>query len=205
MGEIKITINGKEAAADASKSILHACLDAGVYVPHLCSHPDLEPIGACGLCVVEVEGREGLVSSCVTPAEDGMVIRTSGGSVDAARREALERKLAGHPADCDSCVKYLNCELQSLKQYLIGDHLQIERRLRMFGENAANPLFLHNPTKCVQCGRCVRACHKPPFPHNEAVDIIEENTGKQFDPMLVEAFMEVTDKMAELENSIIAL
>jgi NADPH-dependent glutamate synthase beta subunit-like oxidoreductase/ferredoxin/NAD-dependent dihydropyrimidine dehydrogenase PreA subunit len=157
---MKLTINGIETTVEPGKSILSAGLDAGIYIPHLCYHPDLAPIGACGLCIVEVEGMEDFVSSCVTPAEDGMTIRTSSDAINAARREALERKLIGHPADCDSCIKYLNCELQSLKQYLMGDMLQTERRLRMFNENASNPLFIHNPTKCVQCGRCVRACHE---------------------------------------------
>ncbi|MDR2355616.1 MAG: FAD-dependent oxidoreductase [Clostridiales Family XIII bacterium] len=157
---MKLIINGNTVQSDAGKSILDAALDAGIYIPHLCSHPDLTPIGACGLCVVEIEGRAELASSCVTPAEEGMEVRTASAAIDAARRAVLARKLAGHPADCDSCVKYLNCELQSLKQYLIGDRPEIERKLRMFNENASNPLFVHNPTKCVQCGRCVRACHE---------------------------------------------
>jgi NADPH-dependent glutamate synthase beta subunit-like oxidoreductase/ferredoxin len=157
---IKITVDGKEIETTSGTSVLDACLGAGIYIPHICTHPDLRPIGACGLCVVEIDGRECLASSCVSNSEDGMVIHTKSEAIDSARLEALHRKLLGHPADCDSCIKYLNCELQSLKQYIIGDESEFERKLRNFQENSDNPIFIHNPTKCIQCGRCVRACHE---------------------------------------------
>jgi NADPH-dependent glutamate synthase beta subunit-like oxidoreductase/ferredoxin len=157
---MKLTVDNKEIEAASGTSVLDACLDAGIYIPHICSHPDLRPIGACGLCVVEIEGREGLISSCVTEAEDGMVVHTTSEAVKDARLGALQLKLLGHPADCDSCIKYLNCELQSLKQYITGDESEYSRKLRNFPENNNNPIFIHNPTKCIQCGRCVRACHE---------------------------------------------
>jgi NADPH-dependent glutamate synthase beta subunit-like oxidoreductase/ferredoxin len=158
--QMRLTVDDKTIEAAPGTSVLDACLEAGIYIPHICSHPDLRPIGACGLCIVEIEGQEGLISSCVTEATEGMIVRTTSETIEAARLDALQRKLLGHPADCDSCIKYLNCELQSLKQYITGDESEFERKLRNFPENADNPIFIHNPAKCIQCGRCVRACHE---------------------------------------------
>jgi formate dehydrogenase beta subunit len=157
---IKLNIDGHDVEAQKGKSVLEAALDAGIYIPHLCHHPDLPPIGACRLCIVEVEGIEGLPPSCVTPAENGMIVRTKTEKIDRIRRLAMELMLAGHPADCGTCDKYLNCELQSLKQYLGCEDLSVKRRSKLLPINTGNPLFVHDPNKCVVCGRCVRACHE---------------------------------------------
>ncbi|MBN2039620.1 MAG: FAD-dependent oxidoreductase [Spirochaetes bacterium] len=160
MSTIKFNIDGKDVEVRNGRSVLEAALDSGIYIPHLCYHEDLSPIGACRLCIVEIEGMEGLVLSCSTPAAEGMVVKTGSESIDASRRLAMELLLAGHPPDCGTCVKYLNCELQSLKQYIIGDHIRVRTRSKLIPVNADNPIFLHEPNKCVLCGRCVRACHE---------------------------------------------
>lgn len=160
MSTIKLNIDGRDIEAQEGKSILEASLDAGVYIPHLCHHPDLSPIGACRLCIVEVECMEGLPTSCTTPASDGMIVRTKTDEIDHRRRLAMELMLAGHPPDCGTCMKYLNCEFQSLKQYLVGDKLSVRMRSKLLPVNASNPLYLYDPSKCVACGRCVRACHE---------------------------------------------
>lgn len=157
---MKLHIDGQDIETEEGKSILEAALDSGIYIPHLCHHPDLPPIGACRLCIVEIEGMEGLHTSCTTPAADGMIIKTKTEKIDNMRRLAMELMLAGHPPDCGTCIKYLNCELQSLKQYLVGDHVRVRMRSKLFPLNSSNPLFLHDPNKCVLCGRCVRACHE---------------------------------------------
>jgi len=157
---IKLTIDSKEVETRKGKSILEAALEAEIYIPHLCDHPDLPTIGACRLCIVEVEGIEGYPPSCVTPAENGMIVSTKTEDVERLRRLAMELMLAGHPADCGQCDKYLNCELQSLKQYLGCEDLHVRRRSKLLPINSANPLFVHDPNKCVACGRCVRACHE---------------------------------------------
>jgi len=157
---IRIIVDGKTVEAQAGKTVLESSLECGIYIPHLCHHADLSPIGACRLCVVEIEGMEGLQTACTTPVSEGMIIRTRGQEIDHTRRLAMELMLAGHPPDCGTCVKYLNCELQSLKQYLVGDHLSVRRRSKLFPVSSTNPLFLHDPNKCILCGRCVRACRE---------------------------------------------
>ncbi len=158
MDTFKINIDGRDIDAEAGKTVLQTALDAGIYVPHLCFHPDLSPIGACRLCIVEIDGIEGLPTSCSTPVSDGMVVRTGSEKIDLRRRLAMELILAGHPQDCESCNKYLNCELQALKQYIIKDELKVRLRTKLLPITRSNPLFLHEPDKCVVCGRCVRAC-----------------------------------------------
>src|SRR3990172_6358113 len=160
METIKLIIDGREVEVSGGKSVLEAALEAGIYVPHLCTHPDLPAIGACRLCVVEIEGTAGLVSSCMTAVVDGMVVRTKSPEIERHRKLAMELIMAGHPSDCGSCNKYLNCELQSLKQYLGCEELSVRRRHRLLPVNTANPLFTHEPYKCVACGRCVRACRE---------------------------------------------
>jgi formate dehydrogenase beta subunit len=157
---IRLTINGQEIETPSGKSLLEASLEAGIYIPHLCSHPDLSSIGACRLCVVEIDGFDGLPASCTTTVLDGMVVKTKTEKTDRMRRMAMDLMLAGHPPDCGTCNKYLNCELQSLKQYLGVDQTRFRLRTRPFKRNTGNPLFVHDPGRCVVCGRCVRACHE---------------------------------------------
>ncbi len=158
MEKIKLTIDGREVAAEAGKTVLEASLAAGIYIPFLCYHPDLPSTGDCLLCVVEVEGKDDLVISCTAPVADGMKVVTKSVKLAAARRRAMEKILAGHPADCSTCVKYLNCELQALKQFLSEEEYKPEGRARLFSVDDTNPLFTLDPNKCVMCTRCLRAC-----------------------------------------------
>ncbi len=158
MAKTKINIDGREIEAEAGKSILETSLEAGIYIPFLCHHPDLTPTGDCKLCVVEVEGNDELIVSCTTPITEGMKVKTKTAKVAAARRQAMEKILEGHPADCSTCIKYLNCELQSLKQYTSDEEYKIKGRARLFAVDNRNPLFTIDANKCVMCTRCVRAC-----------------------------------------------
>jgi len=158
---MKLRIDGKEIRAREGQSVLDAALDAGIYIPHLCSHPLLEAQGGCKMCSVEIEGRDGISLSCLTPAEAGMEVRTDTAPVRHIRQLALELMLAGHPSDCTSCTVYLNCELQNLMQYLGVAHSRlrrIEKRNIKYASGPANPLMRREMERCVQCGRCVRAC-----------------------------------------------
>jgi NADPH-dependent glutamate synthase beta subunit-like oxidoreductase/Pyruvate/2-oxoacid:ferredoxin oxidoreductase delta subunit len=110
--------------------------------------------------VVEVVGVEEPVISCTTPVADGMKVSTKSARLAAARRQAMEKILEGHPADCSTCVKYLNCELQALKQYVSEEEYRPKGPARLFAVDDANPLFTIDPNKCVMCTRCVRACQE---------------------------------------------
>ena len=160
MTPYRISVDGRELGARPGENLLELCLDNSIYIPHLCHHNALRPIGACRLCLVEIEGEEDLKTSCTAEVFDGMVVRTQSEAITRARLMAIELMLSGHQADCGTCVKYLNCELQSLKQYLIADDLRVKRRSRLFSVTESNPLFNHEPNKCVLCGRCVRACRE---------------------------------------------
>jgi NADPH-dependent glutamate synthase beta subunit-like oxidoreductase/ferredoxin len=156
-----MTVDGRTVVTETGKTILDASLDAGVYIPHLCSHPMLTPQGGCKLCSVEIDGIGACVSACATPAEQGLVVRTTGERADRLRRAALELILACHPADCTSCTAYLNCELQALLQYTGVVHARlrrIEKRNTRLASGPPNPLIKREAERCIQCGRCVRAC-----------------------------------------------
>jgi NADPH-dependent glutamate synthase beta subunit-like oxidoreductase/Pyruvate/2-oxoacid:ferredoxin oxidoreductase delta subunit len=155
---IKLNIDGRDIEAQAGKSVLEASLEAGIYIPYLCYHPDLGTTGECGLCVVEVAGRDDLVLACTEPVAAGMTIRTKTPKIATARRQASEKILKGHPADCGTCNKYLNCELQSLKQYVSEEEYKPQGPARLFAVDESNPIFTLNPNKCVMCTRCLRAC-----------------------------------------------
>ena len=160
MKDITLHIDGKKIEAKKGMSVLDAALQGGIYIPHLCTHADLNPLGNCRLCVVEIEGREGVSPSCATPAEDGMVVHTGTPQVIRVRHLSMELMLASHPSDCTTCPKYLQCELQSLAQYLGISDTRFRRRTKTFPLNQDNPLFVHDFSRCVLCGRCVRVCQE---------------------------------------------
>ena len=172
---MKLTVNGQEIEAREGQSILDASLEAGIFIPHLCSHPDLEAKGGCRLCSVEIEGREGAVPSCMTPVEEGMVVHTTGPEADRVRRTAMELILASHPEDCTGCPKYGKCELQSMYQYLDASPERWRKRVRTAADNYSNPLISHLFIRCVRCGRCIRACQD--LRGVKVLDYIKTDTG----------------------------
>lgn len=153
-----ITIDGVRLEVADHANVLECALKAGIYIPHLCHHPDLPENGSCRMCIVEVEGREGVHTSCTLRAEDGMVISTKTEKVNKLRTLALELLLAGHPEDCSTCPKYGNCELQTLIQYIGANNARMRVRTKGIKMEERNPLLIHDMNRCVLCGRCVRAC-----------------------------------------------
>ena len=157
---ITLNIDGQEVVTEKGKTVLAAALDAGIYIPNLCHHPDLKPIGACRLCVVEIEGIQDLTTSCTTPAEAGMVVKIKSAKVDKVRRLAAELLLSVHPSECSTCPKYGQCEFQSIMQFLGVSDARLRKRFKAIPVNTSNPFFLHDLSRCVLCGRCVRACRE---------------------------------------------
>lgn len=159
MMSVTIEIDGKQVQAKEGMNLLEAALQNGVYIPHLCHHPDLPDIGSCRLCIVEVEGMEGVQPSCKLTVKDGMKVVTHSEKIDPLRKLAMELLLAAHPEDCSTCPKYGRCELQTLIQYMGVSATRMNTRVKGFPQNDKNPLYIHDMNRCVLCGRCVRACN----------------------------------------------
>ena len=160
---ITLTINGKEVNAKKGATVLEAALSAGIYIPTRCYDPDLKPYGACRLCVVEIEGMRGLVSSCTTPASEGMIVHTETQRVNRARRITMELIIANHHGDCLSCVKNQLCELLKIAQYLGMEQKHVDRlrkSTQVLPIDESHPAFIRDPNKCILCSICVRACHE---------------------------------------------
>ena len=160
MDMANITIDGVRLTVPDDRNVLESALQAGIYIPHLCYHPDLPENGSCRMCIVEVDGEEQPVPSCTLRPKDGMVIRTRSERVDKLRVLALELLLAAHPEDCSTCPKYGNCELQTLMQYVGANASRMRVRTKGARMEEGNPLLIHDMNRCVLCGRCVRACKK---------------------------------------------
>jgi formate dehydrogenase alpha subunit len=169
---VKLTINGHDITAKKGATVLEAALNAGIYIPTLCYDPDLKPYGGCRLCVVEIEKMRGLVSSCTTPAAEGMVVHTDTPKVNQSRRITMELISANHHGDCLACAKNQDCELLKIGRYLGVEQDRIER-LRKDTEvlpvDDSHPAFVRDLNKCILCAKCVRACHEVVC--HDAIDI----------------------------------
>jgi formate dehydrogenase alpha subunit len=160
---IGLIINGQAVKVKKGITVLEAALGAGIYIPTLCYDPDLKPYGACRLCVVEIEGMRGLVSSCTTPATDGMVVHTETPRVNQARCITMKLIIANHHGDCLTCTKNQDCELLKIARYL-GIEQEDVGRLRKSTQilpiDRSHPAFDRDPNKCILCAKCVRACQE---------------------------------------------
>lgn len=158
MAIIRIKMDEQVLLVEQGTTVMQAAEQANIYIPHLCHHPDLPDIGACGLCIVEMEGQSKVLTACTTLAEDGMVIRTKTEKLNSIRRLNMELMLSNHVDDCTTCPKYSNCELQSLYQYLGVTVGRLKQTLDKVPVNEKNPLIIRDLNRCVSCGRCVRVC-----------------------------------------------
>lgn len=157
---ITLTIDGVAVTAAPGTSILRAALDNGIYIPHLCDHPDLESVGVCRLCLVEIEGRRPTVA-CKTAVEAGLVVRTSTPDLELTRRVNMELLVANHDYDCKSCAKNSACKLQKVTRYVGIDEVRLQRLRKGSLDRSpddSNPFFVRDMNKCVLCGICVRTC-----------------------------------------------
>ena len=155
---ITLTIDGRTVEAREGQSVLHAALDAGIYIPHLCDHPDLEAKGGCRMCSVTIDGAEKPVPSCATEVREGMVVDSHTEAAEAVRRTSMELMLATHPSECTGCPKYGKCEMQSMYQFMGVSAQAWRHHPRSVPTNDSNPLITHLFIRCIRCGRCIRAC-----------------------------------------------
>jgi NADH dehydrogenase/NADH:ubiquinone oxidoreductase subunit G len=155
---INLTINGKAVSCRPGVTILEAAGENGIDIPTLCYIPDLQPIGACRLCVVEVEGSRTLVGSCHTPIAEGMVIQTHSPKVLATRKILVELMLASHPDACLICDKANICELRRIAADLEIGLPRFRTRKHYYPVEIEHPRMIRDMSKCVQCRRCIMAC-----------------------------------------------
>jgi len=156
---INLTINGRQVQAREGQSVLDVAWANGISIPTLCHHPDLKPVGACRLCVVEVEKMRGLIASCTLPASEGMVVHTDTPKVIEERKFILEMLLSDHPNDCMTCEADGNCELQSHVYEYQVPWKKSKGKTHTYPIGAdSNPMIFTDFNKCILCTRCVRAC-----------------------------------------------
>jgi len=156
---VSLIIDGRKVTVPAGSTILHAASKAGIDIPHLCFVKDLNDIGACRVCVVEIDGIAKLASACNTEATEGMIIRTNSPRVRIARKTNVELILANHDCKCATCVRSGNCELQTLANNLCIETLQYANTVEKNKWDQNFPL-IREASKCIQCMRCVQVCDK---------------------------------------------
>jgi len=155
-----IQVNNKKIKAEKSETILSALNRNGIIIPTLCRMKDFTPTGACRMCVVEVEGRDRLVTACSQPVEEWMKIKTHSPRVILARKTIVELLLSNHPDDCLYCDRNLNCELQRLSEELNIRERRIRGRKIKPHLDQSSPAIVRELSKCILCGRCVRVCEE---------------------------------------------
>jgi formate dehydrogenase major subunit len=160
---VTLEIDGISVTVPAGTSIMRASSLAGIQVPKLCATDSLEPFGSCRLCLVEIAGRRGTPASCTTPVENGMKVSTQTDKIAKLRRGVMELYISDHPLDCLTCAANGDCELQDMA----GAVGLREVRYGYDGANhlgqvkdESNPYFTFDPSKCIVCSRCVRACEE---------------------------------------------
>ena len=160
---VSLKVDGREVRVPPGTSVMRAAAMAGVNIPKLCATDSLQSFGSCRLCLVQIEGRRGYPSSCTTPVAPGMEVRTQNDKLGKLRRGIMELYISDHPLDCLTCSANGDCELQDMAGvvglrnvrygYEGSHHLDAEK-------DASNPYFTFDPSKCIVCSRCVRACEE---------------------------------------------
>jgi NADH dehydrogenase/NADH:ubiquinone oxidoreductase subunit G len=158
MGSIGLTINGAPVSGREGMTILEVARENGIDIPTLCYLENFPPVGACRLCVVEVEGSRTLVGSCHTPITEGMVIHTHSPKVLETRRVLVELMLASHPDSCLVCDEANRCELRKIAADLDIGLPRFRMRKHYYPVEDENPYIIRDMSKCILCRRCVTAC-----------------------------------------------
>ncbi|MEF3367627.1 formate dehydrogenase subunit alpha [Methylocystis sp. 9N] len=171
---VTLTIDGKSVTVPEGTSIMRAAMEAGTEIPKLCATDSIKAFGSCRLCVIEVEGRNGTPASCTTPVAPGISVKTQSPRLAAIRRGVMELYISDHPLDCLTCAANGDCELQDMAGavglrdvrygYEGSNHVfarnQGEANFAWKPKDESNPYFSYDPSKCIVCNRCVRACEE---------------------------------------------
>ncbi|WP_438986201.1 formate dehydrogenase subunit alpha [Marivivens donghaensis] len=171
---VTITVDGFEVTVPEGTSVMRASALAGIDIPKLCATDSVEAFGSCRLCVVEIEGRRGTPASCTTPVAAGMVVHTQSSKVQKIRKGVMELYISDHPLDCLTCGANGDCELQDMagavglrdvRYEAVETHFKAkntsgEANPQWLPKDDSNPYFTYDPSKCIVCSRCVRACEE---------------------------------------------
>ncbi|MCU0830646.1 MAG: formate dehydrogenase subunit alpha [Rhizobiaceae bacterium] len=199
---VTLTIDGREIMVPEGTSVMRASMEAGIQVPKLCATDMVDAFGSCRLCLVEIEGRAGTPASCTTPVAQGMVVHTQTGKLKDIRRGVMELYISDHPLDCLTCAANGDCELQDMAgavglrdvRYGYEGDNHVRTRDSSGGLNArympkdeSNPYFTYDPSKCIVCSRCVRACED--VQGTFALTIEGRGFGSRVSPGMHESFL----------------
>ena len=157
---VNVIIDGVSVQVEKGSTILQAAQKAGINIPTLCYLKDVNQIGACRVCLVEVKGAKALQPSCVYPVTEGLEVMTNTAKVREARKGVVELLLSNHPADCLNCVRSGNCELQNLAQQMGIRKNRFEGEQSTFPIDERSVAIVRDPNKCVYCRRCEAVCSK---------------------------------------------
>lgn len=155
-----VVIDGKECRAKVGQTILDVALDNGIDIPTLCFLKEINEVGACRICLVEVEGAKGLVTSCVTKVAPGMIVHTATPKVLKSRKTTLELILSNHNKKCLTCTRNTNCELQDLAKKFGIEHILYEGEMTEPIFDDSSLCITRDTSKCILCGRCINICSK---------------------------------------------
>ena len=168
MDEIVLTIDGKEAHARPGQTILEVARENNIYIPTLCNYPATTKVGACRVCLVEVENAKTLAASCCTPVNNAMAIKTDTQRVREAQRLVVELLWASGDHNCLTCEANGSCELQDLIYWLKIEKPRFDIKSPGYEIEETNTMIRRDLNKCILCGRCVRACNE--IQVNEVLD-----------------------------------
>jgi formate dehydrogenase major subunit len=158
--QVTLTIDGRDVTVPAGSSVMRAAAEMGTSIPKLCATDSLESFGSCRLCLVEIDGRRGTPASCTTPVEPGMIVRTQTPQLQKLRKGVMELYISDHPLDCLTCAANGDCELQDQAGAVGLRDVRYPVAASHLGQakDHSNPYFDFDPSKCIVCSRCVRAC-----------------------------------------------
>ncbi|MDB5579078.1 MAG: formate dehydrogenase, alpha subunit, partial [Bradyrhizobium sp.] len=158
--EVTLSIDGQSVTVPEGTSLMRAAALLGTNIPKLCATDSLEAFGSCRLCLVEIEGRAGYPASCTTPVTPGMMVRTQTDKLKKLRRGVMELYISDHPLDCLTCAANGDCERQDQAGAVGLREVRYGAGAGHLGQakDTSNPYFDFDPSKCIVCSRCVRAC-----------------------------------------------
>ena len=155
---VTLTIDNEEVKAKKGSTILEAARSIGIDIPTLCFLKDVHQTGDCRMCIVEIEGRRGFATSCITKVENGMVVHTNTPEIQESRRVILDLTISNHHVECLTCVRSGNCELQQVAKKLNMNVLEFEGEKKDHELDELSPSIVRDPNKCILCRRCVAVC-----------------------------------------------